>query len=193
MLFEEVKHFILNKIQQELPQNLSYHSLEHVKDVYSSAEALAVLEQVGGEELQLLLTAVLFHDTGFLRDQKEHEKVGCEIAREYLPTYGYTPGQIEKICGMIIATKIPQQPKTHLEMIICDADLDYLGREDFFVIGKKLFDELCMYGIISSESEWNKLQKRFLESHTYFTESAKKLRLARKEEHIAIVTSKIHD
>ena len=34
------------------------------------------------------------------------------------------------------ATKIPQTPLTKLEEIICDADLDYLGREDFFEISR---------------------------------------------------------
>ena len=118
-------------------------------------------KSVEGDDLTLLLTAVLFHDSGFLKQQKEHERVGCDIAREYLPEYDYSPEQVEMICGMIMATKIPQTPHNKLEQIICDADLDYLGRDDFFTIGNKLYDELCMYGIISTELEWNKLQVRF--------------------------------
>src|SRR5690606_4215820 len=117
--------------------------------------------------------------------------VGCDIARQHLPDYDYTPEQIEVICGMIMATKIPQTPNNKLEKIICDADLDYLGRDDFFDIGNKLCDELCMYGIINSENEWNKLQVRFLEHHKYFTTSSKKLRKIKKAENLALVKSKI--
>lgn len=191
MEFEKVKKFILDKLKKELTKNLTYHSLGHIKDVYSAAENLADLENVTGEDLTLLLTAVLFHDSGFLISQKEHERLSCGIVMEHLPKFGYTPEQIERICGMIMATQIPQTPHNKLEKIICDADLDYLGRDDFFTIGDKLFDELVMYGIIDSENEWNKLQVRFLEKHHYFTLSAKRLRKAKKAENLALVKSKI--
>lgn len=193
MEFEKVKKFILKKLKNELPKNLTYHSAEHIKDVYSSAETIARLEKVEGEDLTLLLTAVLFHDAGFLRQQKDHERVSCEIAAETLPQYDYTPEQIERICGMIQATKIPQTPHNRLEEIICDADLDYLGRDDFFKIGNGLYEELCMYGIIDSEHEWNKLQVRFLEKHKYFTKSARKLRKPKKDEYLAMVRAKIKE
>ncbi len=191
MEFKKVKKFILAKLKKELPRNLTYHGLEHTKDVYRSAEALAKLEGVKGDELTLLLTAVLFHDSGFLWQQHEHERVSCDIAREYLPAYDYTTEQVDRICGMISATKIPQDPHNRLEEIICDADLDYLGRDDFFRIGNGLYEELCMYGIINNEIEWNRLQVRFLEKHKYFTNSAKKLRKDKKLEYIAMVKEKL--
>ncbi len=191
MQFKKAKKFILDKLKKELPKHLTYHSVGHIKDVYTSAESLAELENVDGEDLTLLLTACLFHDSGFLVNQKDHEFNGCQIARQYLPEFEYTPDQIEKICGMIMATQIPQTPKNKLEEIICDADLDYLGRDDFFSIGNKLFDELCMYGIISTESEWNKLQVRFLSKHHYYTKSAIRLRKAKKAEHLKLIKSLI--
>lgn len=191
MEFKKVKTFILKKLRKELPRNLTYHGVAHIKDVFSSAKALAKLEGVKGEDLTLLLTAVLFHDSGFLWQVYEHEQVSCEIAKKYLPEYGYSPEQIDRICGMIMATKIPQTPHNKLEEIICDADLDYLGRDDFFRIGNGLYEEMCMYGLINNEDEWNALQVRFLEKHKYFTESAKKLRKQRKEEYMAMVKDKI--
>ncbi len=138
MEFEKVKLFILKKLKRELPKNLTYHSAEHIKDVYRSAKILASMEGIQGDELTLLLTAVLFHDSGFLRQQADHELISCEIVREHLPSYGYSEEQINRICGMIMATRIPQAPHNLLEEIICDADLDYLGRDDFFKIGNGL-------------------------------------------------------
>ena len=185
MNFKEVKKFILNKLRKELSKNLTYHSANHIKDVYKAAKMLARLEGVSGDDLTLLLTAALFHDSGCLWQQYEHERVSCEIAREHLPTYNYTHDQIERICGMIMATKVPQQPQNKLEEILCDADLDYLGRDDFNKIGNGLYEELCMYGLIDNEHDWNRLQLRFMEKHRFFTESAKKLRKATKEAHIS--------
>jgi len=191
MKFNEAKKFILSKLKKQLPQHLSYHSVGHILDVYESSEYIAAAEGVAGEDLQLLLTAALFHDSGFLYGHKEHEKVSCDIAKETLPQFEYTQEQIEKICGMIQATQIPQQPHNLLEQIICDADLDYLGRDDFFSIGDKLFSELSVYRIITSEKQWNTLQVKFLESHHYFTKTAIKLRKAKKDENLKLVKSKI--
>jgi len=192
MEFEKMKKFILAKLRKELPGNLTYHNTRHIKDVYASARRLARMEKVKGEDLTLLLTAVLFHDTGFLWQPYEHEKVSCEIAMEYLPAYGYAPDQVKRICGMIMATRIPQSPTNLLEQLMCDADLDYLGRDDFFLVGNGLYYELAMYGMITSVDEWNNMQLRFLEKHTYFTASAKLLRAAKKEEYIAILKSRIN-
>lgn len=191
MRFIDVKKFILEKLRKELPRHLSYHSVSHVNDVYQAAKRLAKEENVKGDELTLLLTAVLFHDSGFLKGQENHEEASCKIAQTYLPDYGYDHRQIAQICGMIIATRIPQMPKTHLEQIICDADLDYLGRDDFFEIGQKLFQELKVYGILQDEKEWDQLQIRFLEKHHYFTPTALRLRKDRKDAYLAQLKSKL--
>jgi len=184
MQFQKTKKFIIGKLKKELPKHLSYHSVNHIKDVYMAAENLASHEGVVGTDLTLLLTAVLFHDSGFLKQQKDHEKLSCDIVRQYLPAYNYNPEEIERICGMIMATRIPQTPHNLLEQIICDADLDYLGRDDFFKIGNYLFAELHVYGMINSEDEWNRMQVGFLTKHHYFTGTAIKLRKAKKDEHL---------
>ena len=88
--------------------------------------------------------------------------------------------EIEKICGMIMATRIPQSPKTHLEQILADADLDYLGRDDFYTIGDKMYKELGL----GHRDEWNEMQLKFLERHTYFTQTALALRDAKKKKHL---------
>lgn len=184
MQFQKAKSYISGRLRKELPKHLSYHSVAHVKDVYQSAERLAQAEGVTGEDLKLLLTAVMYHDCGFMVQAKDHEKISCDIAKEALPQFGYTEGQIERICGMIMATRVPQEPKNHLEEIICDADLDYLGRDDFFDIGNKLYLELMVYGIIQTEDEWNRLQVRFLEQHHYFTKTAIETRKAQKDAYV---------
>lgn len=191
MKFNEVKKFILNKLKSELPRHLSYHSVEHVKDVYKSCKIIAKGEGVKGDDLTLLLTAALFHDSGFLIQQKDHENISCEIAKKFLPKYDYSKEQITSICTMIEATRIPQTPTSKLGEILADADLDYLGRDDFFTIGNNLYDELCMYGILDNEDDWNRLQIRFLENHHYFTKTAIALRQDKKDLHVKLVKSKI--
>ncbi|MBX9449989.1 MAG: phosphohydrolase [Taibaiella sp.] len=159
----------------------------------SAVREIAEAEQVSGEDLTLLTTAALFHDTGFLFGSKDHEARSCEIAQEYLPAYGYSQEQIDKIKGMIMATKIPQTPQNHLEEILADADLDYLGRDDFFTIGNRLYEELAMFGILNSERDWNLLQEKFLENHNYFTRTAIDKRSRKKEENLNIIKLKLQN
>ena len=117
----------------------------------------------------ILKTAVLFHDMGYIDQYENNEKIGAKYAQKFLPEYGYSKSQIEKISQLILATKVPQKPKNKLEKIICDADLDYLGREDFTNISDNFFRELKENKIIKTKKEWDKIQIRFIENHKYFT------------------------
>jgi uncharacterized protein len=190
MQFQQTKAFILDKLKNELPAHLSYHSMAHVIDVYQAAENIGKQENISEYDMQLLLTAVLFHDSGFINGPKKHEEESCKIANQYLPGYDYSVKEIEKINGMIMATQIPQLPKNHLEEIICDADLDYLGRDDFFPISDSLYKEFNIAGMIGNENNWNKLQVTFFEAHHFFTNTALKLRQKKKDENLALVKLK---
>jgi HD superfamily phosphodiesterase len=184
MNYHAAKAFIIDKLENELSDKLSYHGLHHTLDVLYRTEELCYTERVRPYESLLLKTAALFHDSGFTLDNKEHEQLGCRIARRHLPRYGYTSSEVDLVCGMIMATKIPQSPTNNLEEIICDADLDYLGRDDFYEIGNTLFEELKAYNVLNSEQDWNRLQVQFLESHRFFTRTNNRRRARRKRLHL---------
>ena len=191
--YEKVKEFIIQKQKNELAPHLKYHSAEHILDVLQSVELIGRMERISDADMELLKVAVLFHDVGFTLGTMEHEKNGCEIAAKILPEYGYLPNEINIIQGMIMATRIPQSPTSFLEKIICDADLDYLGREDYFTTAEKLREELEYNNHKFTAESWNNLQKKFLEQHRYFTDSAKQLRDKKKSEHLnAIKNRSVH-
>ncbi len=185
MDYRGAKHFILAKMQSELSGQLYYHGLHHTLDVLRVAKTLCGSEGVHGRGLILVKTAALYHDCGFVKNKHAgHEYEGCLIARASLPGFGYTTEDIEAICGMIMATKIPQSPTNLLEEIICDADLDYLGRADFYPIGETLFEELAAYNLISGEQAWNRLQVSFLTAHRFHTHTNKLLREPVKQQYL---------
>ncbi|WP_373396666.1 hypothetical protein V8V91_18185 [Algoriphagus halophilus] len=80
-----------------------------------------------------------------------------------------------------MATKIPQTPLNPLQMIICDADLDYLGREDYPEISQKLFEELKYMKVIETDEQWKNLQINFLKAHHFHTPFAIKNRQPQKQ------------
>jgi uncharacterized protein len=183
--FEAAKRYALERLERELPPRLVYHSVDHtLGDVLPAVEELAAREGVNGEALLLLRTAALYHDIGFIEQNTNHEAVGARIVAEVLPDFGYQPEQIEAIRGMIMATVLPQSPRTLLEKIIADADLDVLGREDFGSQNQALRDELVAAGTPLSDEGWYSSQLEFLEKHRYFTAAARALRAEGKQENI---------
>jgi putative nucleotidyltransferase with HDIG domain len=184
MDFEGVKDFVITKLRRELSSKLYYHSVEHTLDVIDAAERLADLENVNGHDKLLLKTGALFHDLGFCETYDGHEEASIRLANDNLPRFGYSEADINVISGLIKCTEIPQNPKTHLEEIMADADLDYLGRDDIFLTGQKLQLEWKLRGKISTLREWHEAQLRFIRNHHYFTSTAKKLREAGKQANI---------
>jgi uncharacterized protein len=182
--FKEVEQHIVGILKRDLPNNLYYHGLHHTMDVLRSAELIGKQEKLTEDEMLLLKIAVLYHDSGFTKTYRNHEEVGCDMAKADLPGFGFTDKEIEIICGMIMATKIPQNPKNKLEYIIADADLEYLGTDDFDRIGRTLFDEIKLYLNVESERQWNIIQMNFLKGHTYYTNFCKKHREAEKQKHL---------
>ena len=191
MNFNGVKKMMLQKLKDELPSHLTYHNLSHVLDVIKVTEETAKSEGIKGDNLTLLRTAALFHDSGFIEGPKNHEEVSCNIAQKILPQFDYTQDQINIIKGIIMATKIPQTPHNHLEKIIGDADLDYLGRDDFYSIGNGLFEELKHFGVITNKTEWNLIQKNFIEAHTYHTPTALTNRDQKKRKHLEAIKAEL--
>jgi uncharacterized protein len=168
--FPAAEKFILEKQKQELPANLSYHGIHHVLDVLKAALEIADSEKITDEDRKLLRLAVLFHDAGFIHTYQGHEEKGCGMAAEMLPSFGFEKPEVDIICGMIRATKLPQLPGTRLERIIADADLDYLGRDDFYPISRTLYEEFRTWLNVHNENEWNLIQLNFLRSHHYHTD-----------------------
>jgi len=173
MQYQQVYNVLMPKLEKELPEYLSYHNADHTKNVIAAATHIAAHENISGNELILLQTAALFHDIGFLQQADGHEEISCILARDYLPEYEYSDSQIEQICRMIIATRLPQTPEDHLSKILCDADLFYLGKENYAVTAEKLFKEFRYRGVVNTESEWQLMQVEFLSTHKYFTDTAR--------------------
>ncbi len=182
---ENVKKFILSKLKDGLDPKYTYHCVDHTIDVYNACDLYAKMEKIGPKERILLLTAALYHDSGVLKVWVGHEEASVELAKETLPGFGYSEEDIKIISGLIRATKLPQNPLTHLEKIICDADLDYLGRDDFSMIAMRLQHEWNVTGFKKTTlKEWYELQIRFLSNHKYFTESANNMRNEKKQQNL---------
>jgi len=179
--YEQARQYALNRLEKELSPNLLYHGLAHTRDeVVPAAEMLAGMEGICGEPLYLLRTAAWLHDIGFIEQSVNHEKIGARIAAEVLPGFGFSDQEVKVVRNAIMATMLPQAPTTLLEKIMADADLAILGRPNFMPRNDDLRQELAYFGKEFTDMEWYSRQLSFIETHAYFTESARELLDAQK-------------
>jgi predicted metal-dependent HD superfamily phosphohydrolase len=191
--FDTIKRHVAETIFRNLPDHLYYHIPEHtLDDVLPRSIELAQLENINEEALFLLECAVLFHDAGFEKSFTKNEIIGVDMADTILPEFGVTGDQLSVIRRLIMATVVSETPGEYiqsagediLEKIICDADLDNLGREDFFSKGDALRKELEFHGTTHTDHEWHMHQLDFIKRHKYYTENARKSRDAGKRANI---------
>lgn len=189
MNLEELADFVCRKMEKELPPFVVYHGVDHTYDVHTSVIRLAKMELLDEYETNLIEAAAWLHDIGIIVRFDDHESISAKMASEILPHFGFNDKEVTKVKNMIQCTRLPQAAYTTGEKILCDADLDYLGRNDFFIIGQKLRLEWELIGNRIPLLDWYKLQMDFLSNHTYFTPSAQLLRNERKAQNMAEIVN----
>ena len=180
----DLEEYVYQRLDSELPENLFFHDVQHTTHVYTQVELLGRGEKVSEEDLLLLRSAALLHDIGYIDKFDDHEERSVEMAREILPMYRYTQEQADRICKLILATKLPPEPGNLLEQIMVDANMDHLGRVDFLIQSDKLYQEYRMQNKIKSKKDWNNYQIDFLKKYEFHTNIAKTLREVSSEQQI---------
>ena len=191
-----VDRYIRRLLRDELPEGLRFHIADHtlhpIKGVVASANRIAISENISEHDRELLITAAYFHDTGYIREYKKNEPIAAKLAGRILKFISYKPNEVTKIQKMILSTDLECEPKTHLEKILCDADLDHFGREDFFKLDEKLREEWRAQGIdVSDDLKWYKGTLEIITKHQYYTESQKKLREKRRQKNVRSLLRKL--
>lgn len=183
---------VIDRLKKELDHLCEYHNVRHTLDVIDQSQIIGKTELLSTHELLLIRIAALFHDTGFLNQRPKHEEYSVEIFLEAAKDSEISEQDKAIISQCIMATRMPQQPISILDKVICDADLDYLGRDDFFPIGDALFREMNRNNEISDELAWNNLQVKFLNAHRFHTNYSIQNRTPKLQENLKMVVAKLN-
>ena len=191
MDFINAYRYVIDRMKKELNPTLTYHNSDHTLDMHSSVIRLMDLENVTDAHTRMIMeTAAIYHDCGMMISYSDHEDQSVFIAEKNLPSFGYSPVDICEVSKLILVTRLPQMPDNLPEKILCDADLDSLGREDFFIRSFQLQLEWELNGIRKTTlEEWLKFEEDFLENHHFFTDSARNLRDQTKSNNLLNIKS----
>ena len=174
-IINDVKDHAIKVLSKQLPDNMTYHSINHTLDVVASAEEISEKQNLSVEDAEIVQIAAWFHDLGYTKGCEEHERKGAEMARIFLEERNYPEEKIGQIEGCIMATQMPQNPQNNLEKILCDADLMHLADQNYFEKADLLHQEIETTKFCKiPENEWLKMNQEFLDKHCFFTDYAKK-------------------
>jgi predicted metal-dependent HD superfamily phosphohydrolase len=193
-----VDQYIRALFKDELPDGVKYHDADHTLHptggVVAVANNIAIAENISEHDRELLIAAAYFHDAGYIREYGKNEPIAARMAGRILKLIGYQPDEIKKIQKMILATDLEREPESLIEKILCDADLDHLGREDFFELDEKIRQGRRARGIdVSDDAKWYKGTLGIIKKHRYYTESQKQKREKKKQENIKRLLKKLEN
>jgi HD superfamily phosphodiesterase len=167
---EFVSHFL----KENLPSEFTYHNFIHAREVFEAVTELGKNSGLSDEELEIIQIAAWFHDTGFIKDYQDHENKSIEIAKEFLENIRYPDKKINRITEIIVMTDMANIPISLSDKIIRDADILYIGKEDFYYKCLALKSELEIIDHKKlTESEWLNFNLDFINGTVFFTDYAK--------------------
>ena len=184
-IIQQAENYVSNYFQEHMPAKYVYHDLRHTHEVVAAVGELSAAYELSELEMEHLYLAAWFHDIGYKDGPKDHEASSCKLATEWLTEQGVDQESISKICAIIMATKLPQNPSNVSEQIIGDADLSHLGKTTYWERCDLVRQEMAtLSGKNMTEKEWVDFEIHFMENHNFHTAAANKLYDKRKQKYV---------
>ncbi|MEL6303340.1 MAG: HD domain-containing protein, partial [Bacteroidota bacterium] len=173
-IVEKAEKYVSDLLQDELDTKFLYHNLRHTQRVVKSTKELLNYYNLDTAENEKLLLAAWFHDTGYTKGVKTHEKNSCGIARDFLDAQQYPSEQSKTICDIIMATQRHYEPQNLNEQIIRDADASHFAQKSYWETTDFLKEELSLLGLMDfTAKEWRDENiKMFRNEHRFYTDYA---------------------
>jgi len=189
----ETALYVEEYMKAHLPENIVFHNYNRTSKIARICDTLSIQSDLNGNEKILLHLAALFIDIGFCDDPKKSAAASARHARNYFMQKGLDVGTIKIITESIEAIGYPQQPVSLVAQYLCDADMYYLGSNNYPLDTELLRKEISLVDKVNfSDLDWIKRQLQVLENHTYFTAEARKLFKKRKRNNILLLQNQLN-
>ena len=173
-LIEQSENFVSKLLKDKLSNSYTYHNFNHTFDVVAAVTTLADSKNISSSDKEILLIAAWFHDTGYIKGCSNHEDCSIVIASDFLLENGKSTDYIEKVAGLIKATKKEYVPQTLSEKIIKDADYYHILNDDYIFSCEGLRNEWeNIEGKSFTDKDWAVENLNFLTNiHRFYTDYA---------------------
>jgi predicted metal-dependent HD superfamily phosphohydrolase len=169
-LIKKSRAYAENLFQHTAFENRAFHNLQHTLDVVKAAEEVGLQSAMSEDELESVIIAAWLHDIGYVDGAQDHELKASVKAKELLALWGAPYKKIMEVTEAIMATKVPQQPKSLIGKVLCDADLYHLSTDQCQRKSDKLREEWeLVMNKTMTEEEWVQSNVEFMENHHYHT------------------------
>ncbi len=174
-IVKQAGEYVFKLFKNQLSKKLVYHNYRHTFETVNEARDLGEKQNLPEDELQDLVLAAWFHDTGYVNTYDGHEEESIRFAREWLEQQQFPADRIERIAKCIHATTHSVEPETLLQELLVDADMSNIGKDIFFSTAELLRVEWEIFKDKSfSDREWAQFQMDFLLSTTFYTHQAQR-------------------
>lgn len=147
-----------------------FHNLTHTQEVVDAVNDIGRHSDLSDDELELALVAGWLHDVGYKNGPENHEEISAKLVGEFLGNQDIPHKKIKLVTDAILSTRVPQQPKTIIDKVLCDADLYHLSSNSSALKSDLLRDEWTTTGHNDmSDEEWTRHNIEFMENHRYHT------------------------
>ncbi len=190
-LIRETKEYVGGFIAEHFTEKICYHNIDHTLDVVAASEKIGKACKLNRDELEMVIVAAWFHDTGYYLGEIDHEIKSAQIARNFLAQRLFPENKIQLVENCIKATKVPQKPGNTLEKVLCDADLFHLATDHFFEKSELLLEELRFHYPELNLNSWLNKSCEFIQCHQYHTNFGRKHLCPRKNANLRLLEDKI--
>ncbi len=188
----EAERHVSNKLRNEIPEAYTYHTLDHTLEVVKNAIYIGTKENLDENEMSLLVVAAWFHDVGYVKTYQGHEAESAAMADEFLAEREVDKSIRDIVVDGILSTTFPQQAKTKIAEVLCDADFMHLGQSTYFDRARKLRQEQKSAGVAALKKiDFDKESVKVFEQHRYFTTYCRNTLTETKEANLKRIKEKI--
>lgn len=187
-LTEKVSIYVSGFLKKRLSPSLVFHNIKHTYEVVEAVKEIAMHSGFTGDNMEILVIAAWFHDTGYSKVYQGHEEESKNLAEAFLSTQGCSVEIIRTILACISATRFPQFPKSAIEEVLCDADLYHFTRPGYPKYAAAIRSEFEVFlDKVYTDIEWTKINYDMLTAHTYFTKYGRTVLTKFKEVNMSLM------
>ncbi len=169
-LIDQAKSLAEEVFKDPVFEKYFFHNLRHTEDVVSAVKDIGMRSELNADEMELALVAAWLHDLGYKYGAENHEESSARHAEEFMDRLSIPPKKIKAISSAILSTRLPQQPRTLIERVLCDADLFHLSNQTFEAKSELLRKEWKATGFREmTDQEWIQHNIDFMAEHKYHT------------------------